>query len=97
MTLAGARRTEEERVFPLLYEACRGQLVEQGAIHFLVEIKVEAIERSIRIAEARLFVAPIEEPILATLQLVGDERADKIERHKLLDLRLTESRSFRKA
>ena len=44
VTLAGSRRAKEERVFALRDKARRGQVVDQGAIHLLVEIKVEAVE-----------------------------------------------------
>ena len=52
MALAGARRAEEERVFALADEAGGGELVEQRAIHLLVEVEIEAVERAIGIAEA---------------------------------------------
>ena len=56
MALAGAWRAEKERVFALRDEAAGGQLVDQRAVHLLVEIEIEGVERAIGIAEARLFV-----------------------------------------
>lgn len=47
-------------------ETSRGELVDERAIHFLVEIEVEAIERAVGITEAGLFVPALEEAVLAT-------------------------------
>ena len=44
MAFAGAGRAEEERVFALADEAGRRQLVDQRAIHLLVEIKIKPVE-----------------------------------------------------
>ena len=58
--------------------------VDERAVHFLIEIKVKAVERAVGIAKARLGVAALEEPILATEELVGDERRDEIDgRHSV--------------
>ena len=53
VALAGAGRAEEERVLALRDEARGGELVDQRAVHLLVEVEVEAVERAVRVAEAR--------------------------------------------
>ena len=77
MALAGARRAEEERVLALLDEARGGQLVDERAVHLLVEVKIKGLERAVGIAEAGEFVPAREEPVFAALQFVGDERGDR--------------------
>jgi hypothetical protein len=44
MTPAGTRRTEKEGIFPLGDEATGGELVDECAIHLLVEIKIKGVE-----------------------------------------------------
>ena len=90
MAFAGARRPEEERVFALLDEARGGELVDEHAIHLLVEIEIKAIERAVGIAEAGELVAARQEPVFAPLQFVGDERGDQIERRQPFGLGMTE-------
>ena len=71
---------EKERVFPLRDEAAGGQLVDQRAVHLLVEIEIEGIERAIGIAKARLFVPALEQAVLSPQQLVGHEHRHEIDR-----------------
>ena len=71
-----------------------GELVDERAIHLLVEIEIEAVERAIGIAKARLLVPPLEQPVLSALEFVADERGDEIERRESFGLRLAE-RGFR--
>jgi hypothetical protein len=51
---------------------------------FSVEDEIEAIERAVGIPKARLSVATRKETILPTLQLVGNERGDEIQRRETL-------------
>ena len=90
MALAGARRAEKERVFALANEAGRREFVDERAIHLLVEIKIETVERAVRIAEAGLFMAPFKEPVLPPLQFIADEGGDQVERGEFLGLRLAQ-------
>jgi len=76
--LAGAGRSEKQHVLSLRDEPGGGQVVDERAIHLLVEIEIKGVERAIRIAEARQFVAPIEQTVLSALQFVGDEGGDEI-------------------
>ena len=82
---------EKERVFPLRDEAAGGQVVDQRPVHLLVEIEIEAIEGAIGIAEARLFVPTLEQPLLSAQELVRDEHRDEINRRQLLRLGVTQS------
>ena len=63
--------------------------MDDGAVHLLVEIEIEGIERAIRIAETRLLVPALEEPVLPTEQLVGHEHRHEIDRCKLFRLGVT--------
>ena len=67
-------------------EAPRGQFVDECAVHFLVEIKIEGVEGGLRVAKARLFVPAFEQSVLPTQQLVGHERRHKIDRGELFGL-----------
>src|SRR5262249_18309918 len=79
MALAGAGWAEEEAVFPLTDEACRGELVNERAIHLLVEIEVKVIEGAIRIAEPRQLVATFEEPVLSPAWFARTRAQPKLE------------------
>ena len=58
----------------------------ERAIHLLVEIEIEGVERAIGIAKARLFVPALEQAVLPAQQFVGDERRHEIDRRELLGL-----------
>ena len=60
MTFPGPGWAQKERVFPLRDEAAGCQLVDQRAVHLLVEIEIEGIERASGIAKARQFVATLD-------------------------------------
>jgi len=80
MALAGSWRAEQERVLGPCDEATRSQLEGQLPVHLLVEIEVEAVEGLVRVAEASLFDPALDQPVLTALQLVRDERGQKIHR-----------------
>ena len=73
VALAGARRAEEEHVLMLGDEARGGELVDEGAFHLLVEIKVKGVERALRITKTREFAPVLEQAVLAPTEFVGDE------------------------
>jgi hypothetical protein len=73
-------------------KAAGRQVVDQGAVHLLVEIKVEAIQRAVWIAEAGLFVAALEQAILAPHEFVRHQQRDEIERREVLGLGVTQPR-----
>ena len=92
MALAGTWRPEQERVLALGDETGGGELEDEGAVDLLVEGEVEAVERAFGVAEARLLVPSGEQPVLASLKLVGDEGGDEVDRDHLLGLRLLQAR-----
>src|SRR5206468_9358976 len=92
MTFSGARWTEQEDVLVLGDEVRGGQLVDEGAIHLLVEGEVEGIEGAFRVAEACELSPAFQQPILASLQFVIHERGDEINGRQMLALRLAQSR-----
>ena len=93
MALAGAGRAEEERVLALLDEAGGGEVVDQRAIHLLVEIEIKAVERAVGIAKARLLVPAREQPVLPALQFVARRASEtRSSGASRLGLRLAEAR-----
>ena len=91
MALAGAGWAEEEGIGVLGGPAGGGQLVDEGAVHLLVEVEVKGIEPLGGVAEARLLQAPFEEPILPADELVLDEAREEIDGGQLLGLRLEQA------
>ena len=51
-------------VVVLADEAAGGELEDEAAVHLLVEVEVEGIERLAAVAEARLLHAPVEQAVL---------------------------------
>ena len=90
MALAGAWRAEEERVLALADEAGGGQLVDERAVHLLVEGEIEAVEGAVRVAEGSLLETPTEEPVLSPRELVADKRRDEVDGSRLLRLCLVQ-------
>jgi len=91
VALASARRAEEERVLAALHEAAGGQLEDEAAIHLLVEVEVEAVERLARVAEGALLEAALDEAVASARQLVIDEGGEEVERSELLGLCLEDA------
>jgi len=92
VALAGARRAEEEAVLVLRDEAAGGEFEDEPAIHLLVELEVEGVERLADVPKAGLLEAAVEEPILTPEQLVADERGQEVDRGQRLGLRLEQAR-----
>lgn len=92
MALAGARRSEKERVLALLNEACSREFVDQHAVHLLVEIKIKGVERAVGISKAGEFVTAGQEAVFTALQFVRDERGDEIEGRQPFRLGVTKPR-----
>jgi hypothetical protein len=82
---------EEEDVFALLNETAGRQVVDEGAVHLLVEIQVKGIEGAVRVAEARLLDPPRDEPVLPPDEFITDQRGDEIDRRLFLRLGLAEA------
>jgi len=54
-------------------EAAGRELEDEGAVHLLVEVELEGVERLADIAEAGLLEPALQEPVLTLQQLVLDE------------------------
>ena len=63
-----------------------------AAIELPVEVEIEGVEGFADVAEAGLFEAAVEQPVLAAEQLVPDERGEEVDRGELLRLRLEQPR-----
>jgi len=92
MTLARARRPQEQPVFMLRDEAAGGQLEDQPAVQLLVEVEVEGVERLAAVAEAGLREAPLQEPVLTAEELVTDEGGEEIDGGERVGLGLQQPR-----
>src|SRR5260370_19920754 len=88
VALARAGRAEEESVLVLGDEAAGGEFEDEAPIHLLVEVEVKGVEHLAPLAEAGLFHPAIEEPVLAALELVLDERGKEVDGGELLRLGL---------
>ena len=91
VALAGAGWAEKERILPLGDEARGGELVDERAIHLLVEIEIKIVERAIGIAKARQLVPALEQPVLSAVQFVGHERGHEVDGRHLLGLGLAQA------
>jgi hypothetical protein len=91
MTLARTWRSKKQHVLALGDEARRGQLVDERAIHLLVEIKVKSVQCAFGVAKAGELVAALEQAVLAPGEFVGDEGGHEVDGRDLLSLRLSES------
>ncbi|HEX6496609.1 MAG TPA: hypothetical protein VF018_14060 [Acidobacteriaceae bacterium] len=91
VALAGAARTEKQSIFPLADKGARGQIEDQATIHLRVEGEVEVVQGLLRVAEGRLFAAPLQQPIAAPVQLVGDQARDQIDRRHGFGLSLMQA------
>jgi hypothetical protein len=88
MALAGAGRAEEEPVLVLGDEAAGRQLEDEPAIELPIEVEIEGVQRLAHVTEAGLFEAAVEQPVLASKELVTDERGEEVDRGEVLGLRL---------
>jgi hypothetical protein len=73
-------------------EARGRQLEDELAVHLLVEVEVECVERSADVAEGGLLEPLREQPVLSAQQFVADEDGQEVEVDELLGLRLDEPR-----
>src|ERR1019366_5351352 len=88
MTLAAPRRTKEQGIFTLSDPVRGSQFEDQIAIHPGIELEVEVVQALVRIAELRLFVASLQEPLATAGQLIRDQRGDQVDGRHVLRLRL---------
>ena len=92
VALAGARRPEEESVLAPVDEAASREVVDQAAIHLLVEVEIEAVEGAFDVAKFGLFCATFEQAACPPGKLVGYQHGDEVDGRHALGLRLLEAR-----
>ena len=61
-------------------EVSGGEVEDEAAVHLLVEVEVEVIQCLLRIAELGGLSAAIQQTVTATMQFIGDEDGDEINR-----------------
>jgi hypothetical protein len=66
--------------------------MDQRAVHLLVEVEVERIERAVDITKAGLLEPTGDEPVLPADELIADQSRDEIEGGLFLRLRLPQAR-----
>jgi len=86
VTLSRAWRSEKEGILLFVDEFRGSELMDELAIHFFVEVKVEVVERFFSIPKLSLFHSSSNETVRPTGQLISDESGEKIDRRKLLRL-----------
>lgn len=87
VALAGAGRPEQQDVLALGDEAAGRELVDERAVHVLVEIEIEGVERAVGVAEAglarvtslRLFLEKEYGPWVRAHRKTGDETVARLE------------------
>jgi|SRR5712692_2375310 len=84
VTLSRAWGPKEEGVLLFVDEFCGGELMDELAIHFFVEVKVEVGKRFFGVSKLRLFQSSSNEAVRPTAQLIRDEGREKIDRSELL-------------
>jgi hypothetical protein len=93
MALPGAGPAKEQSVGMLGNPARGGELEDEGAVHLLVELEVEAVQALADVAEAGLLEATIEQAILAADEFVLDEAGEETDGGQLLGLSFEEAAS----
>jgi hypothetical protein len=78
MAFPAAGWTEKQGIFMAGDESARGQVEDQAAIHLLVEVEVEVVERLLRITKLRLLTSPLQQTLTSFGQLVGDRAGEQI-------------------
>jgi hypothetical protein len=88
---ARARAPEKEGIGMLRDPAGGGEVEDEGAVHLLVEVKVEGVQALADVAKAGLLEAAGEEAILAPDEFILDEPGDEIDGGKLFGLGLEQA------
>jgi hypothetical protein len=61
-------------------EGAAGQVKHQTPIHLFVEVEVEAVERLVRVTKPSLLFSPLQQAIATTIQFVGDQAGEEVNR-----------------
>src|SRR5437660_706384 len=72
-------------------EGAAGEIEDQAAVHLLVEVEVEVVERFLCIAELGLLFPPLQQALAATSEFVGDQTGEQVDRGERLALRLAQA------
>ena len=92
MTFAGAARSEKERVFAAVDERSGSEIEDQTSVQLGIKGEIEVVESLVRITESGELAPPVQEPVRAAGQFVGDERGQQVDRRHGFGLRLPEPR-----
>src|ERR1039457_1673800 len=92
VALAGAARPEKQSVLSAVDESAGGQVEDQAAVQLGIEGEVEVVQRLVGIAESGELAPPLQEPVRAPGEFVGDEGCQQIDRRHGFGLRLPEAR-----
>src|ERR1700689_3117578 len=86
VALSRAAWAEKQGVFPLANERAGGQIEDQTAIHFGVEIEIKLVEGLMRVAELSLLAPTLEQTIAPPVQLIADQTRHQIDRRHVFAL-----------
>jgi hypothetical protein len=89
--LPRAAWAQEERIFPPLDKGASGEVEYEAPIHLGIEVEIEVVERSVSVAEAGLFTAPLQQSVAAAREFVGDQRREQIDGSHRFRLRLSQA------
>src|SRR5579885_293648 len=72
-------------------EGASGEVEDQAAIHFLVEVEVEVVEGLLGVAELGLLFPPLQQALAATGEFVGAQAGDQVDGGERFALRLAQT------
>ena len=72
-------------------EGAGGQVEDQAAVHLLVEVEVEVVEGSLRVAKLGLLGPAFQQAIAATSEFVRDQAGEEVDGRHGFGLRLVKT------
>src|ERR1700732_4168018 len=91
MTLTGASRTEEKRIFTASDESAGSKIKHQTAVHLRIESEVEVVERLVSVTKAGLLFAAGQQSARGACEFVRDQTRDQINGGHGFGLRLPQA------
>src|SRR5436190_4897966 len=88
MAFPCAAGTEKQCIFSPRNESAGGQIEDEAAIHFGVEVEIEIIEGFLGIAKLSLFAAAIEQAVAAPGEFVINQASNEVDGRHGFSLRL---------
>src|SRR5205814_5517812 len=82
---------KKQRVFMFGDEVGGGEVEDEAPVHLLVEVEVEVVECLLRIAKLPGVFAALQQTVTVTIQFIGDQAGDQIDRRHALGLSLMET------